>query len=418
MKNKEFDAYVRHQISKEEQIMNERSEKRIEHAFKNPKEQRFVRHVTWRTIAMAAIILVLLCGVALAAVSWNSQELLTHRQNDGTSVVNEELLKFTQALNTPYSSEKIRLEMVDAIADNASVVMAWHVTNTSETTLYLVSDITVNGSMMDGGSTYNASQVFLAPGETIESGMNMRVDEAMPVNNPYNLNIAVHCFEPKGEIVNMPPLDGNAEDGAAEEAKARTWVDQQVAMGNVVLAGDGGIELGSEYYGSGMTYLEGLEAYGAMTLADTLTASFELANNAWLKSIEGSEVAQKDNGSYVLRLTHATLTPNTLTIDLERVFKTKEDAEAFSIYYTSKHDSHWGFRLLDEPEGWFMNSSGWATTEVPVEAEDGTWVWGYGIEAMSFTGVPTSFTIVPERTEGEGFNTVQYPDEGITFTFE
>lgn len=420
MNKQQFDRQLRLRAETERMTMTKNSEERLARLLTRPQAARPRRRGSLRTALLTILVLALLCGAALAAVTWNSRQLLTYTDGDGNTTVNDDLVAHIQPVDQRFVGEVLAVEVVDAIFDGNALVLAWTNTNSADAEVYILCDVQVGGSWPGAGSRTNVDEVFIAPGQTIDSGMVARTDEGglAAVPDACEVTLTFTAFTAKGEVVGLEPLDG--ENTQAEYEAYMDWIDAQVAQGNVVLAQDGVIELGRNAP-MGKTRAEALAASGLMEQVDSLTASFTVTRSAQVRSaLPGGRPIEKDNGGYTLRVVRADLTPATATFELERVFKSEAAAQAYAAYYAEKLGPFWGFSFLDETGDvyWAASSGGGASTEAPVGQADGTWVWGYHAEATEIVRPPKSITIVPMRDNPDTGAYEPFMDEAIVLDFE
>lgn len=422
--------------------MSKLSETRLVQALQQPEVKQTARRLTMRTVVLAALLLALLCGAAVAAVTWSSREYLTRVNEDGTTEVNETLLEYVQPVGKVFENDAIKVDVVDAIFDGHALVLTWTTQNKTQDEVYLLCDVRVNGTWAGQGSYAKVDELFLKPGEVVSSGLSARVDEA-PEKGQDNhqlaetcdVNLAFTLMKPNGEVVEMQmDLTGDetqAEyDRIAKEYTAK--IDSLIEEGKVVIEPDGVIVMGSKYppYEEGMTRADTYTASGLLTETGSLDVAITVEKNAEVKSalVDGKPI-EKDNGDYTLRVLKADLTPNSATFLLERIFPNKEAAEKYANFYRIKHGPFWGFDFVDE-EGdiwWAGNGGGGSTMEEPMEQADGTWVWDYEASMTDILRMPTEITIVPYRdnpdmdVEGE-YNPddmhIEYPDEAVRLEFK
>ncbi len=429
MTNKQFDALVRRRIQEEKYEMSILTENKLAEALRQPEVKEKARRFTMRTAVIVTVILALLCGAALAAVTWSSREFLTYTDDMGKTHTNEELLQYVQPVGQVYEGNALKIEMIDAIFDGYSLVMTWTTESKAQEQAYLLCDILVNGDYPGAGGYRQADELFLQPGEVIQSGMNARTDgvvHGVPGNessiaDACEVTMRFSALTPNGEVVKIGGMGGNGTDA---DYKAYTDnIERLVQEGNVVIAPDGVIELGSKYaYEEGMTRADLYVAAGVMDLIDTVDVTFTVRANVESRpGLLGSQPIEKDNGDYILRVTRADLTPNTASFTLERVFASKEAAEKYSAYYTEKLGPYWGFVFLDEngENDWYHNGGGGSDMEAPEEQPDGAWVWNYRYEMTKVVRMPGAVTIVPTRDDPEtGEYNIPYPEEAVTLAFE
>lgn len=442
MENRQFDDMVRRRIETEDISMSKLSETRLAQALQQPEVKQKARRLTMRTVVLAALVLALLCGAAVAAVTWSSREYLTRVNEDGTTEVNETLLEYVQPVGKVFENDAIKVNVVDAIFDGHALVLTWTTQNKMQDEVYLLCDVTVNDTWAGQGSYSKVDELFLKPGEIVSSGFSARVDETVGMGRDNHqlaetcdVNLAFTLLKPNSEVVEVQiELTGDeteAEyDRVAGEYTAK--IDSLIEEGKVVVEPDGVIVMGSKYphYEEGMTRADIYTASGLLTETGSLNAAITVAKNAEVKSaLADGQPVEKDNGDYILRVVKAELTPNSATFLLERIFPTKEAAEKYANFYRIKHGPYWGFDFVDE-EGdiwWAGNSGGGSTMEAPEEQADGTWMWDYEASMTDILRMPTEITVIPYRDnldmdpEGE-YNPddmhIEYPDEAVRLEFK
>lgn len=403
--------------------MNRQSENRMRQGFNRPALRPAHRRLTLRTALLAMLVIGLLCGVAVAAITWGSREYLSHTEPDGTTHLNEELAAYAQPVGRAFQSECMDVKLIDAIYDGRSIVLTWTMQSLLDTREgYLLCDILVNGEYMGQGSLGNVDELFIKPGEIIESGISVRVDEKEE-GDTCEVSMKFSLLTPNGELVEIGAMDG--EGTATDYANYQARIDELNEQGKVVIAPDGVIELGykSPAYEEGMTRADILAASGVMDLADELECGFTMDNNAEsLSALPDGQPIEKDNGTYILRVIKAEMTPNSATFALERVFADEAAAKAFSAYYSEKLGPYWGFSFRDEDmdgDTWWADNSGGSGPDAPEPQTDGTWVWPYEATMVGINWTPKTITVVPYRDNPEtGEYSVPHPDEGVTLTFE
>lgn len=419
MTNKQFDAMVRRQIEMEDIQMSDFSEYKLSQSLQKPSTRRTVRRFSARSLVLAALILALLCGAAVAAISWSSREFLSYTDKSGQEHANDALISLAQPVGKTFEGSTLRIDMVDAIFDGRSLIMAWTMQNKqSEGDVYLLLEQsqTSSAGLFGQGSRRGADEIFISPGEVISSGMSTLFDSPVDADT-FHVAFTYSVLAPKGDVVSIGALSGDEPDGdAAYEAYAKQINDLN-AQGKLVLAPDGVIELGNNFpeNAEGMTRTELLVAAGKMELLETVEVSFTIDRNADVKNLLPSDKPiEQDNGDYILRVVKAELSANSATFELERVFQSQEAAERFAPYYTEKLGPYWGFAFEDETKSdWFFNGGG-TNIGVPEARKDGTWVWTYEASLTQLQSTPKSITIIPLRddTETGEFN-IPYPQEAI-----
>ena len=427
--------------------MSYQSETRLANNVRTRSVPRTVHRISMRSLLIAALILAVLCGVAIAAITWSTRNYLTYTDEDGQAYANEDLIGLAQPVFKTFEGDALRINVVDAIFDGRSLVLTWTMQNKQiEGDLYLIMENPQDDEpwIRGQGSQFNVSELFIHPGEVVSSGLSTLIDspfdsDALPVVFSYAV------LSPTGEVVPIGGLDETAGSNDGYEVY-RQRIDDLNAAGKLVLAPDGMIELGSilpENADDIGSYAELLVAAGKMKLVENVEISFTLENNAGGENLQtyGQPIAvdtigedskehvlkqgshgllyldkpiERDNGAYILRVVTAELTANSATFEMERVFETKEDMERFAPYYSKKLGPHWGFRIQDEENSnWFDNGSG-SGPDAPVLAEDGTWVWTYEVTLTLLQKTPKTMTIIPCRDDIKtGANAIPYPEEAI-----
>lgn len=419
MTNKQFDAMVRCQIEMEDIQMSNFSENKLAQSLQKPTTQRTVRRFSARSLVLAALILALLCGVAVAAINWGSREFLSYTDMSGQVHANDTLINLAQPVGKTFEGSALRIDMVDAIFDGRSLIMTWTLQNKqSEGDVYLLLEQSQTGSagLIGQGGQRAADEIFISSGEVISSGMSTLFDSTVDTDT-LDVAFTYSVLAPKGEVVSIGAMSGDEPDGdAAYEAYAKK-IDELNAEGKLVLAPDGVIELGSNYpeNAASMTRTELLVAAGKMELLETVEVSFTIDRNADVKSLlPDNQPIEQDNGDYILRVVKAELSANSATFELERVFQSQEAAERFAPYYTEKLGPYWGFAFEDETiSDWFFNGGG-TNIGVPEARTDGRWVWTYEASLTQLQSTPKTITIIPLRDNTEtGEYNIPYPQEAM-----
>ena len=417
MTNKQFDAMVRQKILMEDMKMNNQSETRLANSLNRKPIQHTVRRISMRSLLVAALILVLLCGVAVAAITWGSREYLTYTDEEGQTHANETLLELAQPVTKTFEGAALRMDVVDAIFDGRSLVLTWTMQNKqTEGDLYLVMERPEGDEPWLGGQggQLNADGLFVHPGEVVTSGITTLFDSPVD-SDTLRVAFSYAVLAPTGEVVSIGGLNGDG--GTNDDDAYRRRIDDLNAEGKLVLAPDGVIELGGSIpeNAAEVAYAELLVAAGKMERVETVEVAFTVENNAEVKNLlPDSSPIEKDNGDYILRVIKAELSPNTATFELERVFESREAAERYSSYYTQKAGPNWSFDFQNEDNSmWYFSGSG-GGSDAPVALPDGTWVWTYEFNITQLQSMPKTITIIPLRDDPEtGVLNIPYPEEAI-----
>ena len=428
--------------------MDNQSETRLANSLRKPIRGS-VRRIPLRSLLIAALILVLLCGVAVAAITWGSREYLTHTDENGNQHVNEQLADLAQPISKVFEGSALRVEVVDAIFDGRSLVLTWIMRNKqTEGNLYLVMEKSqADAPWLSGqGAQHNVDSLFIHPGEMVSSGITTLFDAPVD-SDTLHVAFSYAVLSPIGDVVSIGGLDGVG--GTNDEYEAyRQHIDDLNAAGKLVLAPDGVIELGSSIpqNAAEIAYAELLVASGKMERIETVEVSFTVKSNVEVKNLlpdvqpieedngdnvhrvvkserssdgsvfelPGGQPIEKNNGDYILRVTKAELSPNAAIFELERVFESRQAVERYAPFYTKKAGPHWGFSFQDEDNSWwYFNGSG-GGPDAPVALPDGTWVWTYEASITELQSMPKTITIIPLRDDPEtGAPSIPYPEEAI-----
>ena len=406
--------------------MNSFTENRLMNNLKRKTDQHTARYISLRTLLIAACILVVLCGVAYAAINWNSREYLTYTDEQGQTHTNEELISLAQPILKTFEGDALRVDIADAIFDGRSLVLTWTMQNKqTEGDLYLLLERAEGDSpsiFFGSGGQRAVTEVFISPGETVSSGITTLFHEPVDTDT-FHVAFTYSVLKPLGEVV---PIDGiyyDDESNPEEQYDAYTrHIDELIAQGKLPVTPDNTIALGSNYPENGdeMSYTETLLAAGTMELIEKVDVSFFIERNAVIQDLlPGGMPVERDNGDYILRVVRAEITPHMAAIDLERVFQSQEAVERFAPYYSFYSDSEehgllWDFDFVDETNSqWFINGSG-SMSSYPNALPDGTWVWPCEYK-MEVQHKPQVIKIIPQREDPESdtFNMISYSEEAI-----
>ncbi len=398
---------------------------RLRQTLSNIQEEEPVKKKMKLQPVLVILLILALCGAAVAAATWGSRDMMAYEEQDGVKRVNEELVSLITPIGQTFEDDALKVEVIDAVFDGHSLIAAWTTTNKTSDTLYLLCDIRTNGEYTGAGITSNTGERFLQPGDVLQSGISCRTDDIV-LGTPENdatfddsceVKMRVSVLRPRGDVVEIETLHGDETRGELDAYLA--GIDALITEGKIPMVQDM-IEYGSSIpYEEGMSTADMLAASGMMELVSTLDVAFTVERNTKPKSgLPGGDPVEKDNGSYILRVTRAELTPNTGTFNLERVFANEEAALTYQAYHETDHTNlNWDFQFLDEngETSWSWNWSGSADTQSPVEQPDGTWVWAYRGVMTGLVRMPGTVAIVPTRDDPEtGERSVAHPEEGIT----
>ena len=429
--------------------MSNQSEARLAYRLRRRPIQQTARRISLRSLLIAGLILALLCGVAVAAITWGSREYLTYTDEEGNQHVNEPLADLAQSISKTFEGSALRIDVVDAIFDSRSLILTWTMQNKqADRDIYLVLERPQGDEpwISGQGSQHNVDGLFIHPGEVVLSGITTLFDS--PVDkDTLRVAFSYAVLSPTGEVVTMGGLDG--VDGTNDEYETyRQRIDDLNAEGKLVLAPDGVIELGSGIpeTAAGMAYAEMLVAAGKMERIETVEVSFTVESNADVKNLlpddqpieedggdnvhrmvksefspnaavfelPGGQPIEKDNGDYILRVVKAELSPNAAIFELERVFANREAAKRYAPYYTKKAGPNWGFDFQDEDNSWWFFTGSGGGPDAPVALADGTWVWAFEYSITELQSMPKTITIIPLRDDPEtGAFDIPYPEEAI-----
>lgn len=390
------------------------------------QEEENVRKIRYQPVLVILIIL-LLCGAAVAAVTWDVKSALTWKDDTGTEIYNEALIQHAQPVNRVYEGDLIRVEVVDAIYDSRSLVVAWTVTNKSkEDTLYLLAAQPEDSIAWDGGAgSLGGSDVFVRPGGTIRGMMDRRIYDGT-AEGDVHVGIRYIALKATADIVflNHPEVskmvDGvlvHADDLTEQMLAYEKAINEAHDAGKMVVEyfGEESDELltlhGSfwdpsyyEYFEQvdpeevkGLPYsqVDAMVHTGKFETGETLDIAFDLQVTNQVKSLlpDGKPV-EKVYDDYTMRVTVAEVTPNTMEIVAETIF----DDEATGRAYTEIHGRSRGMGIygFDENGEYTLISNGAQGTMGDLEErEDGKWVRSYYISHVEVMRMPTEITICP-----------------------
>ncbi|MDR2505193.1 MAG: hypothetical protein LBD16_03710 [Oscillospiraceae bacterium] len=375
---------------------------------------------------LAAVIIIILCGAALAAVTWNAREFLFPTETLNAPVEkggepikpNETLLSLAQPIAKTFEGDYLALDVADAINDGRSVILTWTARNKSSESLYYVYNIRYNGNYGGSGMSRNADEGFIGPNESLSSGVSSMLDFAAEETNVCEVTMSVTVLRPLFDTIH---INDARDDLSNEEFNAQ--IDKMIASGIIPVAGDGLIETGSQFYDKPeMTNIERLIASGMAEIVETVDATLSLAANAEPIAvvIDGGQSA-KDNGSYVLSVAKAAITPNTAEFLIDVLFPNREAYEQYLPYYAGKFAPIYSFEFLDETgnwSSWANNIGGGFTTDEPIEQPDGSWLWQYSATSTQLVRIPRAIDIIPRRADVQSGELISYPEEGITVVFD
>jgi hypothetical protein len=417
VKRDPFDALVRRRIQEEAFMIHPDFEKRLAQRLADPQLVKSARRVSVRSLALAMALLMLLGGAALATSGWGSRLFLTHEGGNGKATINEELVGLAQPIGEVFEGDALRVEVIDAIYDGQSFTLTWTLQNKqAEGELFLAMEF--DQYLHGGWHEENATQVWIKPGETVQSGMTMVVG-AESIGETLDFAFDSVVLAPHGErmLINYPgELQGEEFWMAYQAEMARVYAQGGIA----VLSGDR-IELNRSVYPvprEGVSLANALIDSGKMTAVETVPVRVTLTPSAAVQSLlpDGQPV-EKDNGDYILRVTRADSTPGTIHFSLERVFKNREALEPFAPYYDLSQGMLFWWYGFTNADGTLAYSGQGGPVGDPTEQADGTWLWPYQATLTDVRGAIDSITIYPTRDDPEtGEIYVPFPEEGLTFT--
>lgn len=374
---------------------------------------------------LVALIIVLLCGVAIAAVTnWGVREAMTYTDVAGNEVVNEALVELAQPIGTVFDGEALRVEVTEGLFDGRTVIAAWTVTNKTEERLYLLAEPTEDSvDWNSGGGSFGVDREFIEPGETLGGMMSRVLMYDVPTEGTMHVGVYYDALRPTDKIapLDYPVLGEDVgenyvqfEDAEARMAAYEAQVQALVDEGKVPLITFEGGYVGfhdSFYAGELQKAYEALEASGVerYSEADALigTGAFErvekLAFGYDLQAEMGSvrsllpegEPLEKDYGEFVMRISKADVTLNTVEIIVDAIYPDEETAKAY--FFPGEDTPQISFIALNE-EGkmHWGSSSGWGmySGEI-VPLEDGRWMAQHNINHDGLVTMPKRIEVCP-----------------------
>ncbi len=357
-----------------------------------PKEERIVKRKLSAGLVLALALILALAGLALAAINWGSRDFVTHTMPDGTAESSESVVSIIQPVGQTFESDTLRVDVIDAAYDGRYVVLAWTIQNKTDMPLYLTGYPSFNGEGDGAGGSNNVSNMFIQPGETRNAALSTTLVQNQTLDaDTCEIKLRFIAMKPTGPIVERYPMDesGNyAREGLTDEE-----VNALLDAGNVVVEYGDWLVLSNRAPEDYATYEDLYAQAGVMEKVDALTVAFTLERNADVTVGKPLGTQALDFGEFTLRLGKAEMTPGTVSLVVEAVFRDKAAAD--------RHAAH----PLTFPRFTFLNEDGkpflsgnwgiWETTERPVEQSDGTYVWGLTVEMMEFYRAPRQCRILP-----------------------
>lgn len=369
---------------------------------------------------LIALILLLLCGAAVAAVSsWSVRDALTRHTRDGEPVVNEVLMEYTQPIGQVYENGMLRVEVTDALYDGASVVAAWTVTNLSDELLYLHMGQTEDSIDWNSGpASFSGADEFIEPGKTVNCMMDCRVYD-LPGGNMARVGIRYQIVRATGEIayIDYPEMgymkDGNYihyEDGGDRLEAYREAARAALDEGKVpITVWDGGyLSVSDGFYsevltaayealdatGERYTMADAMAQTGLFAIAGTLDVAFDLqVPQGALRSLlpEGA-LPERAYDDFTMRISKADCSPGTLEIIVDAIYPDEETAKAYEGVSFVAFDEN-GRMDWDDNSGWGAHIQG------PVGQPDGTWLMQWEISHSQMVYLPEEILVCPRITQ-------------------
>ncbi|GHU71961.1 hypothetical protein AGMMS49992_06940 [Clostridia bacterium] len=371
------------------------------------------------------ILLLALCGAALATTMWDSGALLSwlnpNREKPSSLTDN------AQSVGVTIAGKTVNVAVSDAIYDGGGIILPWTVENLTDDTLYILQGISVNGLGVSSGTMYNSDYTIIKPHEVVECGVSGLIAEYS--DNDAVVSLILDVFRLNGDPVRVDYPD-SAEynhDNAATYAAYIKMIDDLFAEGIVAIEGDGSIAIGQTIVADddGSLELKASSEYGELiavtgkaTLIEKLNADFDLKITNSASAVTLPIV--KDNGYYELRVTQADMHLDSLIVTAEVVFQTYEEAMKYTPYNESKTDLNWQIKVSDADNAdSFAYAASWGVVNnEPKERPDGTWVWEYQFGASNLVRQPRGITLTPYWGSIEKGESVARPEDAITIILD
>lgn len=383
-------------------------------------------------------ILALLCTVSLVGTAaatdgtWGVTELLGfYAERCGHADAHPHLREFIKPIGQTLETDQVRIELIDAICDDPSYLVAWTIENKTDDVLYILDEQRIDGDVFDMVFRCNTGQQFIEPGATVMAGISAsrRTDAAW--TETHTFAIAFDVLKPLAEVVHFGPDSGITWD---DNDEYRAIVNQLNDEGKIAEVGSGYVDLGHDFgsnWTNDTTYADLYAASDKFERLDSLQADVSLTYNTWRwTALLGGEPIEKDNGTYTLRVTKASLSPNTMEVQMDFRFPNELTAEAYSAsMFESPHGHGWSFAFLDEKGeelSCIQTLYGFGSeygSERPIRQLDGTYLWSYILYMEGISSIPEQIAIMPTWTDPSApYNPAekdiqQYPEQAITLTF-
>lgn len=378
-------------------------------------------------VALVALVILLLCGAAIAAVTWDVRAVLTRQDQQGNETINEELAQYAQPVGRVYEDGCLRIEVVDAIWDSRSLVAAWTVTNLTDEALYVVNQQAEGSIAWDAGAgSGGGDRGFIQPGGTINGMMDRRVYEE-PDGDTVHVGIqytALRVAMPY-EVLELPS-DYFAPDAPQRLEAYSNDFNRLLNEGYFIIEAQNGYWVIPSYYDElfnttreeimeetdgYFTEAEAMVRTGLFEEAATMLVAFDLkAEDAVRSLIPEGGTPEVDYGPFTMRVSLAELTPNTLEIIADVFFPDEAAARANTEVDEARFRLRMDVLALDEngAENWHSNASWGAAIREPIEQPDGRWMMQYAISHTEMPRIPETIEVCPRYIDAD--NNVVMPD--------
>lgn len=371
-------------------------------------------------LVLAIVLMLLLTGVAIAALNWGSLDFMRYTTPEGFEGTNEEAFDLLQPVGQTFRGDAMEVTIVDALYDGRSLIMGWTVKNTHPTEpLFLLHQPWLNGQFDGAGHAKDDSDLFIQPGETITSGRNISLSQSDNMDaETCEVLMDFALLRPTGPLVERVHVDASGNITELSE----TEVEEHLQAGDVVVDNGRHPVIGSRWPDVYDTNVELYEKSGLFTLEDTLQCRFTVTKNVEKRvGIPMGGRTEANMGLFTVRLLSAEITPLTATIATEIIYPDKGVADMF---YPGSYvkggigpvmlDS--GFMYMNEHGNSFFGHCSWDMGTTPLEAmPDGTYRYIHSASFSEFVRPGKVCHIIPIAAS----DTFEHPftNEGISVSF-
>lgn len=353
------------------------------------EEEKQVKKMRYQPI-LVVLTIMLLCGFAYAAANWGVKEATTFTDIHGNQTANEYLHEQVQSVNTVYENDDLRIEVIDAVFEGESLVVAWNATNKNED-----KPIYVLLEKPDGGIDWNAGEIsmqgtdaLILADSTAAGFINARIYDSVD-DDQVNVKMRFLALEPTVDIVYQDSIPDDHKGmlvasvvGEYGRLLSDTWYSE--------------LEEQAEKHGPDTTRKELMISTGKFAMLGSTDISFSIKNTANKQSLLPMDrPVEKDFGEFTMRIASAEYTLDSIIVTIDAMFGSEEIALRYTDY--SGNGRGVGFVALDQEgqDTWATNyNSNGPITKEPYYS-DGVWIMQYEIVHRGIGNKPEKITICP-----------------------